>query len=65
MSQLVQIHVQRIIALETALKTAQARIEELEWEAHLSKINEGTIAAEAEIKTLNWINEKLNAHFNG
>jgi hypothetical protein len=65
MHQLVQIHVERINALELALKTAQSRIEELEWEAHIARIKEGTAVAEAEIRTINWINQKLNPNFNG
>jgi hypothetical protein len=65
MHQLVQIHVERINALEAALKTANSRIEELEWEAHISRIKEGTAVAEAEIRTINWINEKLKSNYNG
>jgi predicted RNase H-like nuclease (RuvC/YqgF family) len=60
MHQLVQIHVERINALELALKNANNRIEQLEWDLHMQKSATNIAVLEAEIKTMDWINSKLN-----
>ena len=59
MHQLVQIHVERINALENALKAANNRIEQLEWDLHIQKGSTNLAVLQAEIKTMDWINSKL------
>jgi hypothetical protein len=59
MHQLVHIHVERINALEKALKAANNRIEQLEWDLHTQKSSTNLAVLEAEIRTMDWINSKL------
>lgn len=59
MQQLLQIHVERINALEIALKAANNTIEQLKWDLYTEKSSTNLAVLEAEVKTLNWINSKL------
>jgi hypothetical protein len=50
-------------SLEQLLSFYEARIEALERELHLAKLNETNAVLDAQINTMNWINNKLN--YNG